>query len=145
MARYSAGATSTNGGTAARPIGSLYAVAGVGGAIREIGVFNTTSTELAVRIARLSTTGTQGTGLDEEKHDPNSATASCTAFNSHSADATVAAGSLARAQLGASKGSGVIFTFGGDGLEIPAGTSNGIGIIPIGTGQVLEFYIIWDE
>lgn len=145
MARYSAGATSTNAGTSARAIGAVYAAAGSGFAIRQIELFNTTDTTCAFRIARLTTQGTVGTALGEEKHNPNSPNAAATAFNSHSADATVSADSLGRAQLGAAKGSGIVWTFGDTGLVVLAGTANGIGIIPIGTGQVCEFVFTWDE
>ena len=85
MRLYAAGATSTNGGTAARAVGYLMAIASREGFVREIGVFNTTVTACAFR------------------------------------------------------------TFGARGLHIPAGTATGIGIVPIGTGQVVEFYIDWME
>ena len=48
--------------------------------------------------------------------------------------------------LGAAVGSGWVWTFGDEGLQIPEGTANGIGIyIPTGTGQILDYYIFWDE
>jgi hypothetical protein len=30
-------------------------------------------------------------------------------------------------------------------LRIPVGTANGIGIVPVGTGQVVTAYFVWDE
>jgi hypothetical protein len=49
--------------------------------------------------------------------------------------------------LGAAVGSAFVWTFGGDvGLNANVGTGNGIGIyIPTGTGQVLDWYIVWSE
>lgn len=145
MARFSTGATSTNGGTAARPIGSIYAAAATRFVLREVGIFNTTDVAAAFRLARLTAQGTPGTGLTEEEHDLDLSPPLCTAFNSHSADATVGNDLGYRVQLGAAKGSGIVFTFGADGIRGAIGTANGVGIIPIGTGQVCEFYFVWDE
>lgn len=146
MPRYSAGVR-TGAGSTTLPIISLYAAAAVGGKIREIGVFNTTSTAVALSLIRLAATGTQGSGLAEAKHDPASAAAGCTAFTTHSVDPTSGAVDLGyRTSLGVAVGSGIIWTFGDTGLVIPVGTSNGIGVIvATGTGQVCDAYIVWDE
>jgi len=145
MSRYSTGVVTAGAGTAARPVASLFSAAAVGGKIREIGIFNTTTTAVAVRLARLTAQGTPGAGLVEAKHDPDSAAAASTAFDTHTADATVGDDLGYRASLGAAIGAGVIWTFGESGLRIPVGTANGIGILPEGTGQILRCYIIWDE
>lgn len=145
MARYSAG-VKTGAGSTTLPIISLYSSASVGGKIREIGLFNTTSTAVDLKLVRLTTTGTQGSGLTEGKYDPESATASCTAFTTHSGNPTLGDDLGYRASLGAAVGAGVIWTFGDNGLRISAGTSNGIGVIvENGTGQACQAYIIWDE
>ena len=146
MPRFSAGVR-TGAGSTTLPIISLYAAAGSGCTIREIGVFNTTSTAVALHVIRLAATGTQGSGLTEAKHDPNSAAAACTAFTTHSVDPTSSSTDMGyRTTLGAAVGSGVIWTFGDAGLRIQAGTSNGIGVIvSTGTGQVCDAYIVWDE
>ena len=146
MARYSAGCLTTAGSTTL-PIISLYAIAAVGASVREIGVFNTTATAVALKLVRLTTAGTQGAGLTEGKYDPNSVAASCTAFNTHSSTGPTLGDDLGyRTVLGAAIGSGVIWTFGEHGLEIPVGTGNGIGIIvENGTGQACQAYIVWDE
>jgi len=53
--------------------------------------------------------------------------------------------------LGAAVGSGVIWTFGDDGLAITAAdavesTANGIGpVVATGTGQICQCYMVWDE
>ena len=145
MARYSAGALTTAGSTSL-PIISLYSSASVGSKIREIGIFNTTSTAVNVKLVRLSSQGTPGAGLTEAKHDPDSAAASCTAFTTHSANPGLGDDLGYRASLGAAVGAGVIWTFGDQGVRVSTGTANGVGVIvESGTGQACEAYIVWDE
>jgi hypothetical protein len=47
-----------------------------------------------------------------------------------------------RADLGAAIGAGAILTFGDNGLEHAVGATKGIGLIPIGTGQVVEVAVM---
>ena len=62
-----------------------------------------------------------------------------------STDATIAA-VVRQASLGAAIGSGVIWTFGENGLYRPEGTGNGVVITcPTGTAQFLDFYFVFDE
>jgi hypothetical protein len=111
--------------------------------IKEIGVFNTTSTACAVGVARASATGTQGAGLTEVCEDDDSHTIIATGFNTHTADATVGA-CIRQASLGAAVGSGVIWTF--EDLVLDNATTAGIVIVcPTGTGQHLDFHIVWEE
>jgi hypothetical protein len=113
--------------------------------IVEIGVFNTTTTDFVASVTRLSAAGTQGTGLTEAKHQDPGPAADATGFNTHTADAT-AGDEIVRATIAAAKGAGMVWTFGAGGLWIPTGTGNGIGILcPTGTGQVFDFYFVWDE
>ena len=145
MARYTAGGK-TSAGSTTLPLISLYSAAAVGGKIREIGVFNTTATALDIKLVRLTTTGTQGSALTVGKADPDSAAASSGAFQTHTVAPTLGSDLGYRASLGAAVGSGVIWTFGDQGLRIPVGTANGIGVIvENGTGQACQAYIIWDE
>lgn len=146
MARYTAGALTTAGSTVL-PLISLYSAASVGAKIREIGVTNTTSTAVALKLVRLTTAGTQGAGLTEGKHDPDSAAASCTAFNTHSANPTLGDDLGYRTHLGAAVGAAMVWTFWSDsGLRVPTGTANGIGVIvENGTGQPIQAYVVWDE
>jgi hypothetical protein len=145
MARYSAGAKTTAGSTAL-PIISIYSAAAVAPKIREIGVFNTTSTAVDLKLVRLTSAGTQGAGLTEAGHDPDAATASSTAFNTHSANPSLGNDLGYRASLGAAVGAGVIWTFGDQGIRVPVGTANGVGVIvENGTGQACQAYIVWDE
>lgn len=144
MARCSAAGRMSAAATSARGP-SVYATAAVRPRIREIGVFNTTSTACAVAVVRATATGTQGTGLTEICESDPTRTVVATAFNTHSADATVGS-PVRQASLGAAIGSGVIWTFGEDGLVVDDGTANGVVITcPTGTGQVCDFYLVWDE
>jgi hypothetical protein len=124
---------------------SLFAAAGSGARIREVGVFNTTTTALAVGLIRFTNATGVGAGLTEAEHDENAPPPLSTGFAGHTADGAV--GQVFRqASLGAAIGSGVIWTFGDSGLVIVLGTANGIGIhCPTGTGQICDYYIDWDE
>jgi hypothetical protein len=145
MPRYSAG-VKTGAGSTTLPIISLYSVAATGPKLREVGVFNTTATAVDIKLVRLTSAGTQGAGLVEAKHDPDSAAAQCTAFTTHTANPSLGDDLGYRASLGAAIGSGVIWTFGDQGIRVPLATSNGVGvIIENGTGQACQAYIVWDE
>ena len=149
MPRFTAGVRTT-AGTTARPMMSIYSGAASTGTIREIGVFNTTATAVEVGVCRMSDTGTQGASITVVSFNPKRPVAVCTAFTTHTADATNTSLGY-RAVLGAAIGSGVIWTFGDDGLVIGILdavelASNGVGVIlATGTGQVCQTYMIWDE
>lgn len=144
MARCSVAGRTSAVPTAARGP-SVYATTGVKPRIREIGVFNTTTTAAAVAVCRATATGTQGAALTEVCEDDDVHTIITTGFNTHTADATVGS-PVRQASVGAAIGSGVIWTFGGDGLVLDNATTAGIVITcPTGTGQHLDFYITWDE
>src|SRR5262245_30503064 len=101
MARYTAGVKTTAGSTTL-PLASIYSAASVGGKLREVGVFNTTNTQVDVKLIRLTSQGTPGAGQTEAKYDPDSATASCTTFTTHSSTAPTTGDDLGyRATLGA--------------------------------------------
>ena len=145
MPRYSSGALTTAGSTTL-PIIALAASSTVGAKVREIGVTNTTATAVALKLVRLTTAGTPGTALVETAHAVNAPAASCTAANTYSSTGPTLVDLGYRASLGAAIGSGVIWTFGDSGLEIDAGTANGIGVVvENGTGQACQAYIVWDE
>ena len=150
MARFSAGARTTAGSTTL-PMMSIYSAAASIGTLREVGVFNTTATAVEIFLTRLTTTGTQGAGLTEARHNMKGPPALCTVFTTHSVAPTLGEDLGYRAVLGAAVGSGVIWTFGDDGLVIGAAdaveaVTNGIGIIPeTGTGQICQTYFVWQE
>lgn len=146
MPRYSAGCK-TSAGSTTLPIISLYAGASIAPKIVEIGVFNTTSTAVDIKLVRITSAGTQGSGLTEAKYDPDSAASGCAAYNTHSSTGPSLGDDLGyRASLGAAIGAGVIWTFGAGGIRVPTGTSNGVGVIvENGTGQACQAYVTWDE
>lgn len=124
---------------------SLYATTAVRPQIIEIGVWNTTAVACAVAINRATATGTQGAGLTEVCTSDDSATIVATAFNTHTADATVGS-AIRQASLGAAVGSGVIWTWQPGEFIIDNLTTAGVVITcPTGTGQHLDFYITWKE
>lgn len=144
MARHSVANRSTVAGTTLRAIASVFATASVGFTLREVGVFNTTTTAVAVALVRFTNATGVGAGLTEVDYDAAKPVIA-TAFAGHTGDGAVGA-AFRQAALGAAIGSGVIWTFGDSGILVPVGTANGIGIIcPTGTGQILDFYYDWDE
>lgn len=145
MAKYSTGVLTTAGSTTL-PIISLYGGTTCRPRIKEIGVFNTTTTAVALKLVRLTTTGTQGTGLVEEALTGEDTAAIATAFGTHSVAPTLGNDLGYRTVLGAAAGSGVIWTFPEPGLAIPRTANAGVGVIvENGTGQACQAYIVWDE
>jgi hypothetical protein len=146
MARYTVSAVTTAGSTTL-PIISLYGGTTVRPRIREIHLFNTTTTAVFLKVVRVTTTGTQGTALTEVSMIQEDPAAIATAFNTHSVAPTVTTGDIWRGSLGAAIGSGVILTFPDPGgLVIPPTANNGIAVIvSTGTGQAVDATIIWDE
>lgn len=143
MARCSVATRTSAVPTAARGP-SVYSTAALKPRIVEVGVWNTTTTAMAVGIARATATGTQGAGLTEVCEDDDSRTIVATGFNTHTADATVGA-CIRQASLGAFIGAGVIWTFP-KGIVLDKATTSGLVIVcPTGTGQHLDFYIAWEE
>lgn len=145
MARYTVSAVTAAGSTTL-PIISLYGATTVRARLREVHLFNTSTTAVFLKLVRLTTAGTQGTALTEMPLVPENPAALAAAFNTHSVAPTVTSGDLWRGSLGAAVGSGVILTFPDDGLVIPAAANNGIGVIvATGTGQAVDATLIWDE
>ena len=143
MARYSIAGRSTVAGTTVRAVASLFSTAAVTGRVVEVGVFNTTATAVAVAFVRFTNATGVGAGLTESKHRPESAAATCTGFAGHTADGAIS-DTISQAVLGAAVGSGVIWTF--DGVWTLLGTANGLGVVcPTGTGQILDYTIVWEE
>lgn len=151
MARFSAGDLTTAGSTTL-PIISIYSGAAATGVVREIGVFNTTATAVALFLTRLTTAGTQGADLTEARHNLKKQTPACTAHGTHTSTGPTLGEDLGyRTVLGAAIGSGTIWTFGDEGLLIGAvdaveAVTNGIGVlVENGTGQACQAYIVWEE
>lgn len=147
MARMANGYRTTGAGSATLPSTSIYSL-GTGDLwLVEVGITNTTVTAYEVSLVRLTSAGTQGAAAGSWTGEEGTAnlTAKVSAVQAH----TVAPGlgpEVRRASIGASIGSGVIFTFGGRGLFIPSGTANGLGLITInGTGQLSDVYWSVDQ
>lgn len=147
MARYSAGGISSAAATSTLPAVTLAAASGSGCRLREVGIFNTTTSSFYVSLRRFSTAGTRGAAVNVLAEDPNSAAAACTVADANTSTApTLVNGTGRIAVLPAAIGGGVIWTFGDTGLALLAGTGNMYGILcPSGTGQVFTYYFTWDE
>ncbi|MBA3565273.1 MAG: hypothetical protein H0W31_00270 [Actinobacteria bacterium] len=144
MARYSSGMVAAGAGVALRPIFGILSTATVSVQVREIKLVNTTAVVCQYEVVRF-TGGTAGTGQAEVKHRPDAPTAIGTVFGLWTADATIVDRTGEIMQLGAAIGSGDIATFGDTGLETALGATAGIGLVPIGTGQVCVVKVTWDE
>jgi hypothetical protein len=144
MARYSAGMTAAGAGTTLRPILGILSTATISPILREVALWNTTAVECTYRLVNF-TAGTAGTGQTERKHRRNAPAASCLVSGLWTADATIGEDTGYRMVLGAAKGSAAILTFGAEGLEAELGATSGLGLVPIGTGQVCEVMFTWDE
>lgn len=150
MARFSAAFRSTGAGSATLPLGSIWATAAVRPRVVEVGVFNTTATAVTVSLNRFSAgTGTKGAAITPVYENDNSQAAVTTCANTHTVTpTTIGAVALRQCALGAAVGNGVIWTFGGgrtEGLIIPNSTTDGMGIIVVGTGQICDIWFVWDE
>lgn len=144
MARYSSGMTAAGAGTTVRPILGLLSTATVTGCVREIALCNTTATACTYEVVRF-TGGTAGTDVAEVKHRPDSPAATCLAKQLWTADATIVDRTGDFMVLAAAVGSAQILTYGDTGLVTALGATAGIGLVPVGTGQVCTVKITWDE
>lgn len=146
MSRYSAGGLTTAGSTTL-PIASLYSAAGGRIFITEIGVFNTTTTAVALKLVRLTTAGTRPTAWTSAPVSlEDTATAVGLAYGTHTVAPTLGADLGYRTVLGAAVGSGIVWTWPDRVLTITATANAGIGlIVENGTGQACQFYVAWGE
>jgi hypothetical protein len=112
----------------------------------EVGVTNTTVTDFECSLRRVSAAGTPGASQTIVYEDGDSAGA--TAGDPRglwTVTPTFVAGEVRRATIGASKGSGAVWTFGARGLLVPLGTANGVVLLPVdGTGQIFDVWWSWD-
>jgi hypothetical protein len=147
MGRYAVGTRSAGAGSTTLAVGSVFAGANNEFKLVEVGAFNTTATACSIALRRWTALGTQGAGLTEIPYNPDISAATATGYDTHTVTGTITGGEFARASLGAAIGSGVIWTFDrGASIIIPKGTGNGIAImVGTGTGQILDWYMIWDE
>lgn len=144
MARFSAAWRTNGAGSTTLPIGGLMGVTTARPRLREVGIFNTTATALAVALRRVSAAGTSGSAITAVYESDPAQAALATPKDTWTVTPTFVTGNLRVASLGAAVGSGVIWTF--DGLVVPNTTGDGIVIaILTGTGQICDVSLVWDE
>lgn len=146
MSSFVAGGLSTAGSTTL-PVFALVGSASVKARVREIGVFNTTTTAVALKLCRVTTAGTPGTSLTVDKMDPGNPEANVAVLrNTYTSTAPTTTDAGFRALLGAAIGSGFVWTF--DDWEFCTGVAANAAIgclVENGTGQALQFYVKWNE
>jgi hypothetical protein len=147
MARVASAYRTTGAGSTTLPMASLYSL-GTGGLwLVEVGVTNTTAVAFEVSLRRVSSTGTQGAAqtVVYEENDLN-LTAKCDPRDTHTVLPALVTGEIRRASIGASIGSGIIWTFGGRGLFLPSAAGAGLALLPMsGTGQISDVYWSVDQ
>jgi hypothetical protein len=145
MAVFSVG-TRTGVPSQILPAMSLYATAAVSPSILEVGISSTVGTITTIALCRIAAQGTVGAGLTEANLSQMSALPACTAFGAHTAGTPTLTDLGYRWTLGPTAGSGVIWTFAPDEIELTPSTANGFGVYsPNGTGQALDIYFKWME
>lgn len=136
--------TAAGAGTTVRPVLGLLSTATVSCLLREIHIWNTTAVACEYRLVSF-TGGTAGSAQVEHKHRPNSAAATGTLFGLWTADATIVEDCGYGFILGAAIGSGGVYVMGENGVETALGATAGLGLVPVGTGQVCRVDFVWDE
>ena len=145
MARYSAAWRSTGAGSTTLPIGGLMAQASTPLWLVEFWVTNTTTTAYSCCLRRVTAVGTPGAAQTVQYEENDTGTLKGDPRDTWTVTPTFATGAFRNAAVGASVGSGDVFTFGGRGLYIPPGTGNGVVALPItGAGQISDLSIVWD-
>jgi hypothetical protein len=140
---HSVAGTATVVGTSVRAIASVFGTASFGCRVRQIELFNTTTTACSYALVRFTNATGVGAGLTEVDHDINPA--QCTAFAGHTGDGAVTA-PYDVYEFPAAQGGGFIKTYGDSGILVPVGTANGFGVILLtGTGQILRYKYTWEE
>jgi len=111
----------------------------------ECGVFNTTTTAFVANLSKYSVGGTAGAAITEVCED-ETFTPLTVATQANTTAATLLGGPYVQASIGAAIGAGVIWTFGSKGLRVTGATDEGMTIPCLtGTGQVYDFYWVWEE
>jgi hypothetical protein len=110
--------------------------------LRQIKAENPTATACTYEVVRF-TGGTAGGDITEAKYRPNGPASSGLLKGLWTADATIVekTGDIVYLPAGAAE----IMTFGENGLETALGSTAGIGLVPIGTGQLIIAQFTWDE
>lgn len=146
MARFSAAWRTGGAGTTTLPAAGLMATANTPLWLVEAWATNTTVTAASYALRRIVTAaGTPGAAQTVQYEENDTVTTKGDPRDLWTVAPTLVAGAIRQAPLPASIGSGWIATFGGRGLYIPPGTTNGVGLILVtGTGQVMDVTFVWD-
>jgi hypothetical protein len=147
MARYSSAFRSTGAGSTTLPIAGLMAQATTPLWVVEIWATNTATTALSLGLRVITAAGTPGASKTVFREDNDTVTLKGDPRDTWTVAPTMTgtAEGPRNAAIGASVGSGDVFTFGGRGFYIPPGTANGVGLIPLtGAGQILDVTFVWD-
>jgi hypothetical protein len=134
-------------GSTTLPQGSLYAPAGQDiWLIKAVCGIQGSATGFTMGLRRATSLGGTHTGREEFCHDDPAATALGTLFDVDTGTApTLTTGNIEAFHFGDAKGSTIVWTFGGRGLMIPAGTGNGVVIVPIaGTPAACLVGFTWE-
>lgn len=146
MARFSAAWRTTGAGSTTLPAAGLMAQAATPLWLVEVWATNTTVTALSLALRRIVTAaGTPGAAQTVQYEESDTVTLKGDPRDTWTVAPTLATGAIRNAPEPASIGSGWIATFGGRGLYIPAGATNGVGLLPLtGAGQILDVTFVWD-
>lgn len=148
MPRYTAGVLSTAGSTTL-PLAALVGGTATALHVREIGIFNTTTTAFNVKLGRLdgTTAGTPGASATTAKYAVDTVAATGVVKGTYSSTAPTTLTDMGyRAAIGAAVGAGVIWTFADVGIRIDNVTNAALAVVvESGSGQASEIYFVWDE
>ncbi|MGH2373014.1 MAG: hypothetical protein ACRDIC_05990 [bacterium] len=148
MARCSVTFPAVNPNSTTFPACGLYAIAGQDLKIREVGVFNNGTTAVRFQLVKLTTAGTATASTNETNVDFGNHTVLGAGFHTFITTAPTLGAAVGYMPVGAAVGAGTILTFYGEanGLFIPAGTANGVGLVQLAAvSQAVDAYFIWDE
>jgi hypothetical protein len=142
MAEYSASMVAAGAGTTLRPVFGILSLAATSPVLKEVQVYNTTAVACQYRLVQL-TGGTPGATVVARRLRRNAPPALCLAKQLWTADATIGEDLGYTFQLGAQIGSGVVLPI--YDVEGDIGATAAIGLVPIGTGQVVTVAMRWAE
>lgn len=148
MARFSsAWRTNATLGSTTLPIAGLMAQASTPLWVVEVWATNTSVTAVSLGLRRIVTAaGTPGAAQPVQYQENDTVTLKGDPRDTWTVAPTFATGFVQNGAAGASVGSGWIATFGGRGLYIPPGTTNGLALLPVtGAAQVLDVTFVWDS
>lgn len=145
MAHRYSGSVQSVADSVTLPAASVYAGSDIDSRLMEVHAFNTSSTECFYNLIRLDTAGTKPSAVDDAPYHPGGPAAGGGVHGTHTVAPTLDE-IFERLVFGAAIGAGVILTFGKEGLLIPKGIANGIGLVlESGTLQLLNVTFVWEE